>query len=91
MTVSLFPLGWEHYLAGGLLIGAGVSLLSYWLDGSVAWARFSALHGHRYRTDPFSSNLASSIPVHGRSSSLSGWSWARPYGGNGWGLCGVCP
>ena len=24
---SLFPLGWQHYLAGGLLIGAGVSLL----------------------------------------------------------------
>lgn len=24
---SLFPLGWAHYLAGGLLIGAGVALL----------------------------------------------------------------
>lgn len=24
---ELFPLGWQHYLAGGLLIGAGVSLL----------------------------------------------------------------
>ncbi|MFP8779201.1 YeeE/YedE family protein [Hydrogenophaga sp. RWCD_12] len=24
---SLFPLGWGHYLAGGLLIGAGVALL----------------------------------------------------------------
>jgi uncharacterized protein len=24
---SLFPFGWAHYLAGGLLIGAGVSLL----------------------------------------------------------------
>ena len=24
---SLFPLGWSHYLAGGLLIGAGVALL----------------------------------------------------------------
>lgn len=24
---SWFPLGWQHYLAGGLLIGAGVSLL----------------------------------------------------------------
>jgi uncharacterized protein len=23
----MFPLGWEHYLAGGLLLGAGVSLL----------------------------------------------------------------
>lgn len=28
----LFPLGWGHYLAGGLLIGAGVSLL-YLLTG----------------------------------------------------------
>jgi uncharacterized membrane protein YedE/YeeE len=24
---SLFPLGWQHYLLGGLLIGAGVALL----------------------------------------------------------------
>ena len=24
---ALFPLGWIHYLAGGLLIGAGVALL----------------------------------------------------------------
>lgn len=24
---SLFPLGWQHYLAGGLLIGTGVSFL----------------------------------------------------------------
>jgi uncharacterized membrane protein YedE/YeeE len=24
---NLFPLGWQHYLLGGLLIGAGVSLL----------------------------------------------------------------
>ncbi len=24
---DLFPLGWQHYLAGGLFIGAGVSLL----------------------------------------------------------------
>lgn len=27
ISLSLFPLGWQHYLAGGLLIGAGVSLL----------------------------------------------------------------
>lgn len=28
MTLTtLFPLGWQHYLAGGLLIGAGVALL----------------------------------------------------------------
>jgi len=25
--MDLFPLGWMHYLAGGLLLGAGVSLL----------------------------------------------------------------
>jgi len=24
---NLFPLGWEHYLLGGLCIGLGVSLL----------------------------------------------------------------
>lgn len=24
---SLFPLGWQHYLAGGLLLGVGVALL----------------------------------------------------------------
>lgn len=24
---AFFPLGWEHYLAGGLLLGAGVALL----------------------------------------------------------------
>ena len=26
-SLSLFPLGWQHYLAGGLCIGAGVALL----------------------------------------------------------------
>jgi uncharacterized membrane protein YedE/YeeE len=35
-TLSLFPLGWGHYLAGGLLIGAGVGLLfvmTGWIGG----------------------------------------------------------
>jgi hypothetical protein len=27
LTLSLFPLGWQHYLLGGLLIGTGVALL----------------------------------------------------------------
>ena len=27
LTLSLFPLGWQHYLLGGALIGAGVALL----------------------------------------------------------------
>ena len=27
LTLSLFPLGWQHYLVGGLLIGAGAALL----------------------------------------------------------------
>ena len=27
LTRSLFPLGWQHYLLGGLFIGAGVALL----------------------------------------------------------------
>lgn len=27
LTLSLFPLGWQHYLMGGLLIGAAVALL----------------------------------------------------------------
>jgi uncharacterized membrane protein YedE/YeeE len=26
-SLSLFPLGWQHYLAGGLLAGAGAALL----------------------------------------------------------------
>ena len=26
-SLSLFPLGWQHYLAGGLLAGAGTALL----------------------------------------------------------------
>jgi uncharacterized membrane protein YedE/YeeE len=26
-SLSLFPLGWQHYLAGGLLVGAGAALL----------------------------------------------------------------
>lgn len=33
---SMFPHGWQHYLAGGLLIGAGVSLLfllTGWVGG----------------------------------------------------------
>lgn len=36
MTHSLFPLGWGHYLGGGLLIGTGVSLLfilTGWVGG----------------------------------------------------------
>ena len=36
MLASLFPLGWGHYLAGGLLIGLGVSLLfvlTGWIGG----------------------------------------------------------
>jgi uncharacterized membrane protein YedE/YeeE len=31
---SLFPLGWQHYLVGGLIIGAGTSLL-YVLTGRI--------------------------------------------------------
>jgi len=36
MTVSLFPTGWGHYLAGGLLIGTAVGLLyilTGWIGG----------------------------------------------------------
>lgn len=36
MPLSLFPMGWSHYLAGGLLIGAGVSVLfvlTGWVGG----------------------------------------------------------
>ena len=36
MMQSLFPLGWGHYLEGGLLIGLGVSLLfvmTGWIGG----------------------------------------------------------
>jgi hypothetical protein len=47
----LFPLGWEHYLVGGLLVGAGTSLI-YVLTGitagassvfSAAWSWLSAV------------------------------------------------
>jgi hypothetical protein len=27
LTNSLFPLGWQHYLAGGFVMGIGVALL----------------------------------------------------------------
>lgn len=51
MTASLFPLGWQHYLLGGLLIGAGVSLLylmTGWVGGmstvfSSTWSYCSRL------------------------------------------------
>ncbi len=33
-TLTLFPLGWQHYLLGGLLIGTGVALL-YVLTGRI--------------------------------------------------------
>ena len=33
-SLALFPLGWQHYLLGGLLIGVGTSLL-YVLTGRV--------------------------------------------------------
>lgn len=35
MASLLFPLGWMHYLAGGLVIGAGVALL-FILTGRIA-------------------------------------------------------
>lgn len=35
MIDSLFPMGWQHYLAGGVIIGVGVSLL-FVLTGLVA-------------------------------------------------------
>jgi len=49
MTVSLFPTGWGHYLAGGLLIGAAVGLLyilTGWIGGmstvfSSSWSYLS--------------------------------------------------
>lgn len=49
MAAALFPLGWEHYLAGGVLIGAGVSLLfllTGWVGGmstvfSYTWSYLS--------------------------------------------------
>lgn len=34
LTLSLFPLGWQHYLLGGLLIGSGTALL-YVLTGRI--------------------------------------------------------
>jgi uncharacterized membrane protein YedE/YeeE len=34
-VTALFPRGWEHYLAGGLLIGSGVSLI-YLSTGAMA-------------------------------------------------------
>ncbi len=45
---TLFPLGWQHYLLGGLTIGAGVALLylfNGWVGGmstvfSSAWSYF---------------------------------------------------
>lgn len=33
-TLSLFPLGWQHYLLGGLLIGAGTGFL-YVMTGRI--------------------------------------------------------
>lgn len=36
MPITLFPAGWGHYLAGGLLIGIGVSMLfmlTGWIGG----------------------------------------------------------
>jgi uncharacterized membrane protein YedE/YeeE len=34
LTFSLFPLGWQHYLLGGLLIGAGTGFL-YVMTGRI--------------------------------------------------------
>ena len=31
-SLTLFPLGWQHYLLGGAFIGAGVALLLPMLD-----------------------------------------------------------
>ena len=56
LMMSLFPNSWMHYLAGGLLIGAGVSL-AYLFTGRVAGMSgvFSAVwsyvvaRGHLFR------------------------------------------
>ncbi len=37
---TLFPYGWSHYLAGGLLIGAGVSLMFFLLGRIVGMSTF---------------------------------------------------
>lgn len=50
MTVSIFPMGWGHYLAGGLLLGIGVGLLyilTGWIGGmstvfSSSWSYVSS-------------------------------------------------
>ena len=49
MAATMFPLGWQHYLLGGLLIGSGVSLLylmTGWIGGmstvfSTSWSYLS--------------------------------------------------
>lgn len=51
MSIVLFPLGWVHYLVGGVLIGLGVSLLfllTGWVGGmstvfSSTWSYVSRL------------------------------------------------
>ena len=45
LTLSLFPLGWQHYLLGGVLIGTGVALLE--LPISNVFAREAFRH-HSY-------------------------------------------
>lgn len=53
LSLSLFPLGWQHYLLGGLAIGAGVSLLfvfTGWVGGmsSVFSSTWSYVSMHPY-------------------------------------------
>jgi uncharacterized protein len=53
MLATLFPLGWQHYLLGGLLIGAGISLLFAALGlrggaSSVLTTSWSYLARHAY-------------------------------------------
>ena len=40
---TLFPLGWQHYLLGGLTIGAGVALL-YLFNGWVRPPKIGRAH-----------------------------------------------
>ena len=53
LSLTLFPLGWQHYLLGGLAIGAGVSLMfafTGWVGGmsSVFSSTWSYVSKRRY-------------------------------------------
>ena len=93
---AFFPNGWAHYLAGGLVLGAGMSLLfaaTGLIGGMSTVFTTVAVTFITYQLLPRTARkpwLAESFGKHASEMSARTLLGAAIFG-VGWGLCGVCP